>query len=86
MADGTARYERGPWTYRATVPYLEVEGENTVIPGVGAFGSRSGRRGSNRLARRALTTSLLLLGLQEHPTQTWDTTHDSRAPTPRPYT
>lgn len=41
---GTARYERGPWTYRATVPYLEVEGENTVIPGVGAVGSRSGRR------------------------------------------
>jgi hypothetical protein len=41
---GTARYERGPWTYRATVPYLEVEGENTVIPGVGAVGTRSGRR------------------------------------------
>jgi len=32
---GTARYEAGPWTYRATVPYLRVEGNNAVIPGVG---------------------------------------------------
>lgn len=30
-----ARYEKGPWTYRATVPWLEVEGASTVVPGIG---------------------------------------------------
>ena len=32
----TARYESGAWTYRATVPYLRVDGDTSVIPGVGA--------------------------------------------------
>lgn len=32
---GTGRYETGPWVYKATVPYLEVSGESSVIPGVG---------------------------------------------------
>ena len=32
----TARYEQGQWTYRATVPYLRIEGNSSVIPGVGA--------------------------------------------------
>jgi hypothetical protein len=40
----TARYETGPWTYRATVPYLKVDGESNVIPGVGSVGARSSRR------------------------------------------
>jgi len=31
----TARYERGPWVYRATIPLLEVDGPSTVLPGVG---------------------------------------------------
>lgn len=31
----TARYEAGPWVYKATVPYLSVEGDTGVIPGVG---------------------------------------------------
>jgi len=31
----TGRYETGPWVYKATVPYLEVSGESSVIPGVG---------------------------------------------------
>jgi outer membrane putative beta-barrel porin/alpha-amylase len=31
----TARYDSGPWTYRATVPYLRVDGDTSVIPGVG---------------------------------------------------
>jgi hypothetical protein len=31
----TARYENGPWTYRATVPYLSVKGDTGVIPGLG---------------------------------------------------
>jgi hypothetical protein len=31
----TARYETGPWLYKATLPYLKVSGESSVIPGVG---------------------------------------------------
>ena len=31
----TAKYDAGPWTYRATVPYLKIDGDNAVIPGVG---------------------------------------------------
>ncbi len=31
----TARYETGPWVYKATVPYLRVTGDGGVIPGVG---------------------------------------------------
>jgi len=31
----TARYETGPWVYKATVPYLEVSGERSVVPGFG---------------------------------------------------
>lgn len=41
----TARYESGPWTYRATLPYLRVEGDTSVIPGVGAV--RGGAAASN---------------------------------------
>lgn len=31
----TGRYDVGAWTYRATVPLIEVDGPATVIPGVG---------------------------------------------------
>ncbi len=34
----TARYETGPWVYRATVPYLQVKGDTNVIPGIGQAG------------------------------------------------
>ena len=40
----TGRYETGPWVYKATVPYLEVTGENAVVPGVGRVRGASGRR------------------------------------------
>ena len=41
----TAKYDAGPWTYRATVPYLRIEGSNAVIPGVGRVrGGGSGTR------------------------------------------
>jgi hypothetical protein len=40
----TGRYETGPWVYKATVPYLEVTGENAVVPGVGRIGRGAGRR------------------------------------------
>lgn len=32
---GTARYEKGPWVYKASVPIIEVSGANTVVPGIG---------------------------------------------------
>lgn len=31
----TGRYESGPWVYKATVPWLKVSGESSVIPGFG---------------------------------------------------
>ena len=40
---GTARYEAGPWIYKATVPYIKVTGENAVIPGFGRVRGRTGR-------------------------------------------
>lgn len=39
----TARYDRGPWTFRGSIPYLQVEGPSTVIPGVGAVENRNPR-------------------------------------------
>ena len=40
----SARYERGPWTLRASVSYLEISGPNSVIPGVGAVANSNPRR------------------------------------------
>jgi hypothetical protein len=40
----SARYERGPWTLRASVPYLEISGPSAVIPGVGAVSNSNPRR------------------------------------------
>ena len=46
----TARYDSGPWTYRATVPYLRIDGDTTVIPGVGPVrGGGSTRRAESGL-------------------------------------
>jgi hypothetical protein len=39
----TARYDKEPWIFRLTVPYLHVSGGQQVIPGIGAVG---GSRGS----------------------------------------
>jgi hypothetical protein len=40
----TARLETGPWTYKASVPYLTVDGDTSVIPGLGSLGGGTGRR------------------------------------------
>jgi hypothetical protein len=40
----TAKYDAGPWTYRATVPYIKIDGDNAVIPGVGRVGGGAGTR------------------------------------------
>ena len=45
----TARYETGPWIYRATLPYLRIDGESAVIPGVGAVRGGSTRRTASGL-------------------------------------
>lgn len=45
----TARYETGPWIYRATLPYLRIDGESAVIPGVGAVRAGSTRRTASGL-------------------------------------
>jgi hypothetical protein len=43
--EATARYEAGPWVYRATLPFLRVEGNTDVIPGIGrARGARARTR------------------------------------------
>ena len=44
MLAATGRYESGPWVYKAMLPYLEVTGENAVVPGVGRVNRGSGRR------------------------------------------
>ena len=42
-----ARYDTDVWTFKATVPYLHITGENSVVPGVGRVegGARRGRAG-----------------------------------------
>lgn len=40
----TARYDADPWTLRATLPYLKIDGDTTVIPGVGSVGGGSNAR------------------------------------------
>jgi hypothetical protein len=45
-----ARYDSGFWVYRATVPYLRVRGDASVIPGTGRVrGATSGRRTASGL-------------------------------------
>ena len=42
----TARYERGPWIYKATVPWITVSGSNAVVPGFGRVGGAGTRKSS----------------------------------------
>jgi len=44
MLAATGRYESAAWVYKVTVPYIEVTGENTVVPGVGRVRGATGRR------------------------------------------
>lgn len=34
------KYETGPWTYKLTVPYIEVTGPGNVVPGIGRGNGR----------------------------------------------
>lgn len=40
----TARYDTGRWSFRASVPYIEISGLGSVVPGVGAVGNANQRR------------------------------------------
>ena len=40
------KYETGPWTYRLTVPYIEVTGPGNVVPGVGRGNTVNGKKGA----------------------------------------
>lgn len=40
----TARYDQGPWSFRASVPYVEISGPSSVLPGVGAVSNSNPRR------------------------------------------
>jgi hypothetical protein len=53
-----ARYERGPWTLRGSIPWLRVSGPNTVIPGVGAVNNTNPRgRGRGQGGTTTTTTT-----------------------------
>lgn len=42
----TARYDSGFWTYRASVPWLMVRGDTSVVPGVGRVRGATNERSS----------------------------------------
>src|SRR5712691_4799076 len=39
-----ARYDRGPWIFKLTVPYLSISGGTSVVPGIGRVTSTNPRR------------------------------------------
>lgn len=41
-----AKYETGPWTYKLTVPLIEVTGPGNVVPGVGRENAVKGKKGA----------------------------------------
>ena len=43
----TARYDRGPWNFKAILPYLRITGATSVVPGVGGV-ANSNPRGRGR--------------------------------------
>jgi hypothetical protein len=54
----TAQRETGPWRLKVTVPYLEVTGPGTVIPGVGNVGNANPRRRGGGGAASGTATGL----------------------------
>lgn len=54
----TARYDADPWTLRATLPYVKISGDTTVIPGVGSVrGGSSARRTESGLGDTVLAAT-----------------------------
>src|SRR5437879_13899860 len=46
-----ARYERGPWIFKLTVPYLSIPGGTSVVPGGGRVTSSNPRRRDRKSTR-----------------------------------
>src|SRR5579859_5578863 len=40
------KYETGLWTYKLTVPYIEVTGPGNVVPGIGRANAVQGKKGA----------------------------------------
>jgi hypothetical protein len=54
----TARYDSGFWVYRATVPYLRIRGDTSIVPGVGRVrGSSNDRRTASGLGDMVLSAT-----------------------------
>jgi hypothetical protein len=50
-----ARYDRGPWIFKLTVPYLRISGGTSVVPGVGRVTSSNPRRRGGGAAEATAT-------------------------------
>jgi hypothetical protein len=59
----TARYEKDRWDYKATLPFLEVEGPGEVVPGVGRArrGQAAGTRKESGLGDLVLSATYAAL-------------------------
>ena len=58
----TGRYEQGPLTLKVTVPWIEISGASSVIPGVGAVGNPN-PAGRGRAAPAGTATDTTASGL-----------------------
>ena len=58
----TGRYEQGPLTLKVTVPWIEISGASSVIPGVGAV-SNPNPAGRGRAAPAGTATDTTASGL-----------------------
>jgi hypothetical protein len=48
------RYERAPWRLRISVPYIEIDGASSVIPGIGSVSNGNPRRRGGSAAASGL--------------------------------
>lgn len=49
------RYENGPWIFKLNVPYLDISGASTVIPGIGPASSRIVRTSASGIGDTTLS-------------------------------
>jgi len=63
----TGRYAKGPWTFKAAVPYVAIEGAETVVPGIGRV--RAGTRQSKASGIGDVTLAATYLAYHDAATQ-----------------
>jgi hypothetical protein len=51
-------YERAPWRFRISVPYLEIDGASSVIPGIGSVSNGNPRRRGGTAAASGTASGL----------------------------